>query len=114
MNKPRFLDDEAYKSLRAGELDTFHRITNGRKMVDFTGADLRGVDFRGVDVNKIILRDAYLRDADFRGADLRQVDFEGASIHNTRIAGAYFPENLTPTEIQLSMQHGTRLRTTKK
>lgn len=111
MNKPQFLDDEAFRHLRAGDFENFRRATEHRKAVDFTGADLRGVDFRSVDLSKIILRDAYLRDVDFRGCDLRQVDLEGASIHNAKIAGVYFADNLTPAEIQLSIQHGTRLRT---
>jgi uncharacterized protein YjbI with pentapeptide repeats len=51
-----------------------------------------------------------LRDADFRGCDLRHVDLEGASMHNAKISGTYFPDNLTPEEIQLSVQHGTRIR----
>ncbi|MHB8969129.1 MAG: pentapeptide repeat-containing protein [Pirellulaceae bacterium] len=112
MSKPQFLDDEAFRHLRAADFESYDRATERRQAVDFTGADLRGVDFRSVDsLNKIILRDAYLRDVDFRGCDLRQVDLTGASIHNAKIAGVYFADNLTPLEIQLSIQHGTRLRT---
>jgi uncharacterized protein YjbI with pentapeptide repeats len=111
MNKPRFLDDEAFRHLRAGEFERFHRAIESRRSVDFSGADLRGVDFRSVDFSKLILRDAYLRDTDLRGCDLRQVDLEGASMHNAKIAGAYFAENLAPAEIQLSIQQGIRLRT---
>lgn len=114
MAKPRFLNDEAFKCLRVGEIDQFHRIIESRSLVDFSGADLRGTDFRNVDFRKITLRDAYLREADLRGCDLRQVDLEGASLHNAKIAGVYFSESLSPEEIQLSVQHGTRLRTVKQ
>jgi uncharacterized protein YjbI with pentapeptide repeats len=113
MTSPRFLEDEAFKYLRDGDCDGYCRAVEYRKIVDFTGADLRATDFRNIDVSKLILRDAYLRGADFRGCDLRQVDLEGSSIHNARIAGAYFPANISPDELQLSIQHGTRMRVQK-
>ena len=110
MSSPRFLDDEAFKCIRAGDMDGFRRVVEGRKIVDFSGADLRATDFRKIDMSKIVLHDAYLRDVDFRGCDLRQTDLEGASLHNAHIAGTYFPVNISPNEIQLSIQQGTRLR----
>jgi uncharacterized protein YjbI with pentapeptide repeats len=114
MTSPRFLDDEAFKCLRAGDLDGYRRAVEGRKIVNFCGADLRATDFRKIDMSKVVLRDAYLRDTDFRGCDLRQTDMEGASLHNAHIAGTYFPENISPNEIQLSIQYGTRLRVEKR
>jgi uncharacterized protein YjbI with pentapeptide repeats len=110
MSKPQLLEDEAFKCLRDGDSEGYNRAVEYRKIVDFTCADLCATDFRNVDVSKLILRDAYLRGADFRGCDLRHVDMEGSSIHNARIAGAYFPANISASEIQLSIQHGTRLR----
>lgn len=110
MAKLRFLDDPAFKSLRAGETSEFQRLIENRATVDFSSTDLRGTDFRAIDLRKIILRDAYLRDADLRGCDLRQVDLTGATIQNARIAGAYFPDTLAAEEIMMSVRHGTRLR----
>ncbi len=107
---PRFLDDVLYKMLRAGDVEGFNAATQQREVVDFSGADLRSIDFRQIDLSKIILRDTYLRDADFRGCDLRDVDLSGASMHNARVGGVYFPSNLSPGEITMSLRHGTRLR----
>ena len=112
MSKPSFPDDSAFKSLRCGEVEEFHQLIKGRDVVDFSGTDLRGTDFRSVDLRKVLLHDAYLRDANLSGCDLRQMDLTGASLHGARIGGTYFQENLTAQEIMMSVQHGTRLRTT--
>ena len=111
MGKARFIDDEAFRSLRAGDAAAFHRLIERRTVVDFTDADLRGTDFRNADLSKIVLRGAYLKDADLRGMDLRRVDLEGASIHNARIGGTFFPNHLPAEEIALSVKYGTRMRT---
>lgn len=113
MAAPRFLDDPAYKCLRAGDLEGYRRAIQGRKTVDFTAADLRGIDFRQVEPGNLILRDAYLRDADFRGCDLRHVDLAGASLQRAKISGAYFPPEIDAAEIQLSVEYGTRMRARK-
>ena len=112
MSAPRFLQDPAFKLLRVGETEAFHKNIQGRDSVDFSGTDLRGTDFRKVDLSRLVLRDAYLRDADFRGCDLRHLDLQGASLQNAKISGAYLPANISPAEIQMSLQFGTRLRTT--
>jgi uncharacterized protein YjbI with pentapeptide repeats len=96
--------------LRAGEVDAFNQAARERGVVDFRGADLRSIDFRRVDLSNVILRDTYLRDADFRGCDLRHLDLTGASLHNARVSGVYFPYSLPASEIRMSLRHGTRLR----
>jgi len=112
VSAPRFLpDDPAFGCLRVGDLEGYRRATSGRKVVDFSGTDLRATDFRKVNMSNLVLRDAYLRDADLRGCDLRHMDLEGASLQNAKISGAYFPANLDPDEIRLSVTLGTRLRT---
>ena len=113
MDEPRFLDDPAFKSLRAGDLDAYHQAIEDRDVVDFSGTDLRGVDFRAADLGKLVLRDAYLRDADLRGCDLRHIDLEGASLEAARINGAYFSDRLPAAEIRMSVEHGTRIRARK-
>ncbi|HUT23825.1 MAG TPA: pentapeptide repeat-containing protein [Sumerlaeia bacterium] len=110
--KPRFPDDEAFRCLRAGEIGSFHKAIAGRDAVDFSDADLRGADLRNADLSKVILRGAYLRDADVRGLDLRHMDMAGCSLRNAKVSGTYFPANLPPEEIRLSVEHGTRLRMT--
>lgn len=109
-HQPTFPEDPAFKQLRMGDLEAFHATIAGREIVDLSGTDLRGVDFRHIDLTKLILRDAYLRDADFRGCDLRHLDLSGASLHGARIGGAYFPANLSASEIRMSLRHGTRMR----
>lgn len=106
----RFPDDEAYRCLRSGEIAAYHKLVAGRTEIDFANSDLRGVDLRKVDPSNLILRGAYLRDADLRGLDLRALDLEGCSLFHAKVSGVYFPENLSPEEIRLSLETGTRLR----
>ena len=110
MTKPQFLDNEAFRSLREGDLEKFNLMIKKADKLDLTGCDLRGTDFRHVNVTKLILHNAYLRDADLRGVDLRRNDLQGVSIRNAKISGAFFPDTLSASEILMSHQHGTRIR----
>jgi uncharacterized protein YjbI with pentapeptide repeats len=112
MPQPKFLEDPAFKCLRMGDKEGFNRQTTDKKQVDLSDTDLRGVDLRGIDLSKVIIRGAYMRDADVRGLDLRQLDLEGCSMYHAKISGAYFPANVRPDEITMSVQLGTRIRTT--
>jgi hypothetical protein len=40
------------------------------------------------------------------------MDLEGASFHGAKIAGAYFPADVSAFELVMSVEHGTRIRTT--
>jgi uncharacterized protein YjbI with pentapeptide repeats len=113
MAQPKFINDDAFRALRAGEIDAFHRMVSGRASVEFSDGDLRAVDFRKVDLTKVSLRGAYLKLADLRGCDLRHMDLEGCSLHQAKVGGAFFPDNVSAEEIRLSLQEGTRIRTTK-
>jgi len=113
MNRPKIIDDPAYHCLREDDAAGFRKHTEGRKEVDFSDTDLRGIDLHAVDLSKVKLRGAYLRDADLRGQDLRHMDLEGCSLLSARIGGTYFPANLSAQEIALSVQYGTRVRTTR-
>ena len=104
-------DKDAFHHLHSNDIEKFHNAITGVKMVDFSYTSLRGVDFRRVDVRRIKLRGAYLRGADLRGVDLRYHDLEGTSLHNSLISGGYFPNNLSPDEITMSVELGTRMRT---
>ncbi len=112
MARPEFLQDEAFRSLRAGDIAAFHEQIEGRDVVDFTGADLRAVDMRKVDISKMILRGAYLRDADLRGVDLRNKDLEGCTFLRARVSGTFFPPQLSAQELRNSVDLGTRVRMT--
>jgi hypothetical protein len=114
MARPKFLDDEAFKSLRSGEKEEFNNLVKNKEKIDFTDCDLRATDFRDVDLSNVVLKGAYLRDANLRGQDLRQHDLEGCSIFHAHISGVFWPRNLSAEEIRLSLDHGTRMRTIKK
>ena len=105
-------EDEAYNCLRVGDLQGYEAAVQGRPHVDFTDIDLRGVDLRGVDMSHVTLRGAYLRDADLRGLDLRHLELDGCSLFHAKVSGTYFPANVSAQEIELSLEHGTRLRRT--
>lgn len=115
MAQPLFPDDPAFKALRLGDFESFNQLTSGKTAVDFSEADLRGVDFRGVKIiEKLKVRGAYMRDADLRGLDLRTWDMEGCSLYHAKISGAYFPANVGAQELTISVQLGTRIRTSPK
>ena len=46
--------------------------------------------------------------ADLLRASLTRADLRGASLHEARISGVFFPANLAPEEIRLSVLLGTR------
>ncbi len=109
---PKFLNHPAYRCLRVGDIGGFHRYRSEEDVVDLTNADLRGIDLRKADLRNVVLRGAYLKDADLRGQDLRHHDLEGCSLRNAKIGGVFFPENIRPEEVIMSVQHGTRIRVT--
>lgn len=114
MAQPRFLDDPAFKALRLADFEAYNRAADGLKQVDFSNTDLRGVDFRGVtDIEKLVVRGAYLRDADVRGLDLRSWDMEGCSLYHAKISGAFFPAKISAQELANSVHLGTRIRISK-
>ena len=109
-NKPRFPDDEAFRNLRAGEIDAFHKNIEGRDDIDFSGSDLRGAVLKGANLSNVNLRNCYLRDADLSGQDLRNHDMDGCSLQRAKVSGTYFPSDISATEIRLSLEFGIRMR----
>ncbi|MEL6342752.1 MAG: pentapeptide repeat-containing protein [Myxococcota bacterium] len=74
--------------------------------------DLRNLDLRGVNLRHADLRGAYLRAADLRGVDLSAAKLDGASLHGAKVSGVLFPRDLAADEIRLSIEFGTRMRST--
>ncbi len=109
-NKPQFPDDEAFRNLRAGEIDAFHKNIEGRDVVDFSGSDLRGATLKGADLSRVNLRNCYLRDADLSGQDLRDHDLDGCSLLRAKVSGTYFPDDISASEVRLSLEFGIRMR----
>jgi len=101
--------DKLKQLLLDGHVGEFNQERQGMKL-DLRGMDLRHADLRELDADGLDLGDCHLRQADLRGLDLRQTDLQGASIAGAKISGAYFPMELSAEEINLSLQHGTRMR----
>jgi uncharacterized protein YjbI with pentapeptide repeats len=99
-----------YQLLRDGNIQDFNQRKALGESMDLTHCDFRGVDLRGLDAQGLDLRGSYFRHADLRGVDFSEAQLEGASINGATISGTYFPKILSPNEILLSLQHGTRLR----
>jgi uncharacterized protein YjbI with pentapeptide repeats len=106
----RIPQDAMYRLLREGCIAEFNAKKAAGEMTDLRGCDLRGLDLRGLDAEGLDFSDSYFRQTDLRGVDLRKAKLEGASINGARISGTYFPSELTASEIELSLLHGTRMR----
>ncbi len=100
--------------LREGKIDEFNKeVEKLEGRVDLENCNLRGLDLRGANLKRANLRNSYLKLADLRGVDLSEAIIEGASFNHARISGVYFPDNVSPEEILLSVEHGTRIRVKK-
>ena len=78
--------------------------------VDLEECDLSNLDLRSFNLKTANLKNSYLKHADLRGVDLSEAQMDGASINQARISGAFFPRTIPAREIQLSVEHGTRIR----
>jgi uncharacterized protein YjbI with pentapeptide repeats len=104
-------DQRALSLIQEEKHDAFNTLvkaTGGR--VDLSGAHLRAYDLRKFDLSGADLSGAYLKHADLRGLDLGGANLSGASMREAKVSGVLFPRNLSPQEIMMSLQHGTRLR----
>ena len=110
MPNPRTHNDPMYRLLRYGKIDEFNARKAAGEKADLVNSDFRGLDLRGLDATGLDFSGAYFRQADLRGLDLSKANLEGASIHSARISGVYFPRLLSPAEITLSLNSGTRMR----
>jgi uncharacterized protein YjbI with pentapeptide repeats len=109
-NKPRRSADRLYELLQLGEAEEFNRLRKTQTNCDLRGCDFRGTDLTGFDIENIDFSGGYFRQADLRGLDMRTCGLAGASLHSARVSGVYFPIELTPDEIEMSVRLGTRLR----
>lgn len=103
-------NDPLYQLLLDEKIKEFNQARSEGKTVDLRGAHLRGRDLRNMNADGLDMRDVYLRGADLRGIDFRNTQMEGASICEAKISGCFFPRELAPEEIRLSLEKGTRLR----
>jgi len=108
--EPTLLDNPLFRLLREGRITEFNERKQSGASCDFRGGDFRGSDLRGLDADGIDFEDAYFRGADLRGIDLRTANLRGASMARAHISGCYFAAALSPSEITMSVDRGTRLR----
>lgn len=110
MTKPRISDNSMYLTLRMGEIAEFNRRKLAGEACDLTSCDLSRLDLRELDASGLDFSDCYFRSSDLRGIDLRTTNLEGASFAQAFISGCYLPQAVSPTEMMLALEHGTRLR----
>lgn len=100
--------------LRDGEIDRFNaEVALLAGPVDLEGCDLSNLDLSRANLRTANLRNSYLKLADLRGVDLSAAQLEGASFNHSRISGAFFPPEFHASEIRLSLEYGTRLRSAR-
>jgi uncharacterized protein YjbI with pentapeptide repeats len=110
MTEPQIKSDPLYLLLRNGEIAEFNRRVAKGEACDLTNGDFRSTDLRKLEAVGLDFSGSYFRQADLRGIDFSQCRLEGASIHGAHIAGVFFPLELSPEEITLSLLYGTRMR----
>jgi len=110
MTKPRVLDDDMFKLLRMGDIETSNSQRDVSIESDLSSTDLSRIDLRGLVADNINFEGAYFRMTDLRGIDFRQSKMEGASFAGANISGCYFPKQLRADEILFSLDHGIRVR----
>ena len=108
--KPIVSDDPMYLLLKDGQIRQFNKNRAEGQAANLVGCDFSGLDLRGMEADGLDLRNSAFHQTDLRGVDLRAANLEGVTLHEALIAGAYFPMALAADEIELSLEHGTRLR----
>ena len=99
-----------YQLLRDEKIDVFNqRRANGEKC-DLRHCDFRGLDLRGLNAEGIDFTGSYFRQCDLRGINFYKSRLQDCSLNGAKISGVYFPPELIPEEIIMSLEHGTRMR----
>jgi len=107
---PVIKKDAMYQLLRDGKIEKFNHYKNKGKKCDLTSCDFRALDLQGMDATGLDMSNCYFRLADLRGVDFSQTILDGASIHDAKISGTYFPAEFSSDEITMSLIRGTRMR----
>ncbi|MDR2353060.1 MAG: pentapeptide repeat-containing protein [Deltaproteobacteria bacterium] len=88
----------------------FNELVAAGKTPDLSNQNLCDLDLRNFHLTHVNLSGAYMRGANLKGLDLSGANLNGASIKNASISGCLFPKGLPAQEIQMSYEHGTRMR----
>lgn len=110
--KPHISDHPLYVLLREEKVTEFNQRKAEGEIFEMKGLDLRGLDLREIDASHLDWTDCYFRGADLRGVDLRKTKLQGASFAGAKVSGAYLPDDVPPEEFMMSVNLGTRIRTT--
>lgn len=110
MDKPIIKTDPLYKLLRDEDIKAFNEQRAKLDVSELKNGDYRGRDLRNMNAQGLNFSNAYFRNADLSGIDFRQTNLEGASLLDAKVSGVYFPDRLSPDEIRMSLDTGTRLR----
>jgi uncharacterized protein YjbI with pentapeptide repeats len=108
--KPLNYEHPMYQLLRDGNVKEFNRCKGAGARCNLTDCDLRNLDLRGLDAGGLDLSNSYFLNADLRGIDFSTARLEGVSLNGAKISGTYFPAELAPDEISLSVELGVRMR----
>ena len=111
--RPLTYADPMYQLLRDADVVEFNRRKAAGQSCDLTHCDLRSLDLRGIDATGLDFSHCYFRNANLRGVDFSKSRLEGTSLNEAKVAGAYFPAELSAEEIALSVEHGARMRYNK-
>ena len=106
--------DPMYRMLREGCIKEFNAKKASGDKCALRGCDLRGLDLRGLDADGLDFSDCYFRQSDLRGVDLSKAMMDGASINDCKNSGVLLPKELSASESELSLLHGTRMRYSAK
>ena len=109
----RISNDPMYKLLREGCIKEFNVKKAAGDNCDLKSCDLRGLDLRGLNAAGLDFSDCYFRQSDLRGIDFSESNLRGASINACKISGVLFPQELSASEIELSLLQGIRMRYAK-
>ena len=113
MNKPVIKQDPLYQLLRNEDIKGFNEQRDQLDTAELKSGDYRGRDLRNMNAAGLDFSNSYFRNSDLSGIDFRNTNLEGASILDSKLSGTYFPAELSPQEIRLSLETGTRMRYSK-
>ncbi len=113
MKKPVIKQDPLYQLLRNEDIDGFNAQRDVLDTDELKSGDYRGRDLRKMNADGLDFSNAYFRNSDLSGIDFRNTNLEGASLLDSKLSGVYFPAQLSPEEIRLSRDTGTRMRYNK-
>ena len=110
MDKPEIKRDPLYQLLRQEDIKAFNEQRETLSTAELKNGDYRGRDLRNMNAAGLDFSNSYFRNADLSGIDFRTTNLQGASLLDAKLSGVYFPAELSPEEIRLSLDTGTRLR----